>query len=238
MGMTQEHTSQKEFNIYCDESRHTSDPADRYAVIGGILCSREDKYALVGAIHHLKALYKTQGEIGWSRVSPNRLDFYLALQKLFIECDSLSFRCILVDRTALDHAKYNNGDAELGFYKLYYQLLVHWLNPEDAYHLYLDWQQNSDKNRFATLREMLVRRLQGRARVVCLEPVESHQQPLTQLTDLLIGAVGYQWNDRSSSPTKLAFCAELAKALHKPNLKFSTAQGEVKFNIFKWVGNK
>lgn len=233
-----EHEFSREFNIYCDESRHTSDPGDRYAVIGGVCCPRGRKHELVGAIHHLKALHKTQGEIGWSRVSPNKLDFYLALQKLFIERDDLSFRCILVDRSALDHDRFNNGDAELGFYKLYYQLLVHWLNPEDAYYLYLDWQQNSDKNRFATLREMLVRRLQGRARIACLEPVESHKQPLTQLTDLLIGAVGYQWNDRNASQAKLAFCAALAESLGKPNLKYSTALAEPKFNIFKWVGVK
>lgn len=233
-----ENKSTKEFNIYCDESRHTSDPADRYAVIGAICCPREYKHELVGAIHNLKAIHQTQGEMGWSRVSPNKLDFYLAVQKLFLDRKELSFRCILVDRAALDHEKYSNGDAELGFYKLYYQLLVHWLDPGDAYYLYLDWQRNCDKHRFATLREVLVRKLQGRARIDCLEPVESHTQPLTQLADLLIGAVGYQWNDRNASQAKLEFCQQLATGIGHSNLKFSTGRTEQKFNIFKWVGSK
>jgi len=228
----------REFNIYCDESRHTSDPSDRYAVIGAVRCPREKKREIVHEIHKLRAKFHAQGEMGWSKVSPNKLDFYIAVQQLFLSRDDLSFRCILVDRHALDHHKYNNGDAELGFYKLYYQLLVHWLNPNEAYYLYLDGQQNCDKERFATLRTVLVRKLQGRARIDCLEPVESHIQPLTQLADLLIGAVGYQWNDRNTSQAKLEFCRTLANGLGEENLKISTGPAEPKFNIFKWVGAK
>lgn len=236
--MMPENKSTSEFNIYCDESRHTSDPSDRYAVIGAICCPRSYKHELVGAIHTLKAKHQAQGEMGWSRVSPNKLEFYLAVQKLFLERNELTFRCILVDRTALDHEKYSNGDSELGFYKLYYQMLVHWLDPGDSYFLYLDWQRNGDKHRFSTLSEMLVRKLQGRARISCLEPIESHTQPLAQLADLLIGAVGYQWNDRNTSQAKLEFCHQLATGLGSTNLKFSTGRGEHKFNVFKWVGSK
>lgn len=231
-----ENQSQAAFNIYCDESRHTSDKSDRYAVIGALCCPRDKKYEVVHDIHLLKKQYSTQGEFGWSKVSPNKMDFYLALQDYFLKQSALSFRCILIDRTTLDHDKFNNGDKELGFYKLYYQLLVHWLEPQEAYYLYLDWQQNSDRNCFANLREMLKRKLNGRARIECLEPVDSQEQPLTQLVDLLIGAVGYQWNGRDTSQAKLTFCQELAERLNKSNLRFSTPKAEPKFNIFQWIG--
>ncbi len=236
--MTTASSELTDFNIYCDESRHTSDPRDRYAVIGAICCKRGMKRELVSAIHHLKAKHNAQGEIGWSRVSPNKLSFYLALQQFFIDEPELTFRCIVVDRTALDHERFNQGDVELGFYKLYYQLLVHWLDPGDSYHIYLDWQQNSDRSRFATLQEMLVRKLKGRARIDCLEPVDSRTQPLVQMTDLLIGAVGYQWNDRQGSTAKLAFCNALASGLGKTTLKFATGPQEQKFNVFQWIGRQ
>lgn len=227
---------QKIFNVYCDESRHTSDKADRYAVIGALCCPREMKREIIHDIHLLKKEYSTQGEFGWSKVSPNKLDFYLALQAYFVNQPDLNFRCILIDRTTLDHDRFNDGDKELGFYKLYYQLLVHWLEPQEAYYLYLDWQQNSDRSCFANLREMLKRKLSGRARIECLEPVDSQEQPLTQLVDLLIGAVGYQWNGRQTSEAKLAFCQQLAESLGKSNLRFSTPKAEPKFNIFQWIG--
>lgn len=228
--------SQAVFNIYCDESRHTSDISDRYAVIGALCCPRDKKRAIVHDIHLLKQQYSTQGEFGWSKVSPNKLDFYLALKTYFLNQPDLSFRCIVIDRTTLDHDRFNHGDKELGFYKLYYQLLVHWLEPRESYYLYLDWQQNSDKSCFANLREILKRKLSGRAHIVCLEPVDSEKQPLTQLVDLLIGAVGYQWNGRQASQAKLEFCQQLANGLGKPSLQFSTPKAEPKFNIFPWVG--
>jgi hypothetical protein len=56
------------------------------------------------------------------------------------------------------------------------------------------------------------------------------------LTDLLIGAVGYAWNDRRGSAIKEAFCADLAKAAGLHVLKTTTMLSEGKFNIFHFTG--
>lgn len=228
------------YNIYCDESRHTSDPQDRFAVIGALQCPRDAKYELVGRLHKLQALHNAHGEAGWKRISPNRIEFYQDLLELFINDDSLNFRCIVIDRSTLDHERFNDGDAELGFYKLYYQLLVHWLHPKNSYHLYLDWQQNSASRRFVDLQTILVRKLKGRASIESLEPVYSHNQPLIQLCDILTGAVGYQWNGYDSrtnaSEAKANFCNRLASSLNRTTLAAGTTKGESKFNIFNWQG--
>jgi len=223
-------------NIYCDESRHTSDPADAYFVIGGIACHREYKREIVHKIHLLKKKYNTQGEFGWKRLSPNRKDFYWAILNLFIKEKKLAFRCVVVDRNNLDHDLYNQGDQELGFYKLYYQMLVHWLKPEYKYHIYLDWQQNKMQHRFSTLRDILRKKLSGRAKIDCLEPVGSKNIPMIGLTDLIIGAVGYEWNQRTASHIKVDFCKKLAASLGKENLKTSTFSIKDKFDIFHFMG--
>jgi hypothetical protein len=223
-------------NIYCDESRHTSDPADAYFVIGGIACPRENKREIVHKIHLLKKKYNTQGEFGWKRLSPNRKNFYWAILNLFIEEKNLAFRCIVVDRNNLDHGKYNQGDQELGFYKLYYQMLVHWIKPENKYHIYLDWQQNKMQHRFSTLRDILRKKLSGRAKIDCLEPVGSKNIPMIGLTDLIIGAIGYEWNKRTTSNIKVAFCKKLAASLGKEDLKTSTFLIKNKFDIFHFTG--
>lgn len=227
---------QRHINIYCDESRHTSNPEDPYMVIGALSCPRNRREELSRHINLIKKNFNTWKEFGWKTLSPNRHDFYWTLLDFFANEPDLCFRCIVVDCNDLDHDKYNFGDAELGFYKLYYQMLIHWLKPSFAYHIYLDWQQNKVQTRFVSLRDALKRKLLGRSKIECLEPVSSHQAPLIQLTDLLTGAVGYAWNDRSTSEIKVNFCNDLARAVGLDSLKRSTALGAEKFNIFHFTG--
>jgi len=187
-------------------------------------------------MHLLRAKWNTQGEVGWKRVSKNREGFYLALLDWFISNDELQFRCLVADKQSLHHDIHSGGDSELGFYKLYYQLLVHWLTPECSYRLYLDWQQNRQKDRFSELRRILGLKLSSRLQIVSLEPAESNELELMQLTDLLSGAVGYVWNQRDLSPNaskmKVKLARHLASSLGWPDLLYSTSPDEQKFNIF------
>ncbi len=226
-------------NIYSDESRHTS--GGDFMVIGAISCKREDKRDIVHKIHTLKKKYNTQGEFGWKRISPNKKEFYFDLIDLFLE-NNLGFRAIVVEKNLIDNKTYNNGDKELGFYKFYYLMLIEALKPEYIYHIYMDWQQNKEQHRFHVLKFYLSKKLSGKAKISCLEPVTSTNQPLIELTDLFIGAIGYQYDKRKESAVKVEFCTMLAKKLHARNsnyFKFSrldtfTKRNEEKFNIFKW----
>jgi hypothetical protein len=226
-------------NIYCDESRHTSGEDD-FMVIGAICCPKDLKREMVYKINFLKEKYQTQGEFGWKRLSPNRRAFYLELIELFIN-SPLNFKCIVVDKRELNHERYNNGDKELGFYKLYYQMLTGLLKSGHKYSVYVDWQVNQKEKRFSDLKFYLDKR-KIRATIGCLEPVSSETQPLIQLADLLMGAIGYQYNNRKESSIKVEFCGLLATKLHTlnpkyfrfGNLKTFTAQDEEKFNIFRW----
>jgi hypothetical protein len=223
-------------NIYCDESRHTSNADDSFMVIGALSCPRNMKNDYTRKINLLRKEHETWREFGWKTLSPNRRDYYWALLTLFSDSQDLSFRCLVVDRNILDHDQFNKGDDELGFYKLYYQMLVHWLKPAGVYYIYLDWQQNKMQHRFTNLRDILRRRLTGKAKITCLEPVNSRDIPLIQLADLLIGAVGYAWNGRQTSQIKLDFCADLAKSAGLSSLKSATQLNVEKFNIFHFSG--
>lgn len=228
-------TDFKQLNIYCDESRHTNKDSP-YLVIGALSCPRHKKKEIISRIHSLRSKHGIWREIGWKSISQNKKEFYFDLIQLFTDEPELNFRCLVTDKNALDHVKYSLGDNELGFYKLYYQMLVHWLQPSCSYYIFLDWQMNRDQYRFRTLRDILRRKLAGRARVECLEPVNSRSNQLIQLTDLFIGAVGYSWNEINGSAFKKAFCNELAKSLRFPTLHISTSMDYPKFNIFHFIG--
>jgi hypothetical protein len=225
-------------NVYCDESRHTSDPTQPFMVIGAVRCARDSKRELVAQIHRLQARHNAHGELGWKRVSPNKQAFYADLLALFAATPDLQFRCLVANRNALDHAEFNDGDAELGFYKLYYQMLVHWLEPGRTHYIYLDWQQNKAQRRFHDLADALKNKLKNRTTIACLEPVTSDNLPLLGLADVLIGAVGYAWNQLDGSAFKLELCAQLAATANMPSLAKTTAAGAKKVNVFHFTGQR
>lgn len=226
----------KNINIYCDESRHTNQD-DNFMVIGAISCHRDNKNKIYKSIYSIQKKHNIWREFGWKTLSPNRKEFYWDLIDLFASENDLFFRCIVVDKSILNHDLYNDGDTELGFYKLYYQMLVHWLQASYQHFIYLDWQQNQNGKRFAVLRDILRRKLTGKAKIVCLEPLNSRESPLIQLADLYIGAVGYTWNQRSGSQVKIDFCNSLAKKVLLPHLNISTPRFFQKFNIFHFTGH-
>ncbi len=227
-----------DFNVYCDESRHTSDPTQPYMVIGAVRCPRELKHELVGQIHRMQARHNAHGELGWKRVSPNKQAFYQELIALFANTPNLQFRCLVANRNELNHAQFNDGDSELGFYKLYYQMLVHWLQPGHTYHIYLDWQQNKSQRRFHDLSAVLKNKLKGRAAIACLEPVTSDNLPLLGLADVMIGAVGYAWNHFSGSACKLDICERVRAAGGLDSLAQGTMPSANKLNIFHFEGKR
>jgi len=98
------------YNVYCDERRHTSDPSQHYIVIGALQCPRQEKHRIVGRLHGLMSKHGIKTEFGWKKLSPNKADFYRSLIQLFSEENSLTFRCIVVDRRQLNHEQWNDGD--------------------------------------------------------------------------------------------------------------------------------
>ena len=63
----------------------------------------------------------------------------------------VAFRCVVIDTHQLDHKTFNRGDEELGFYKLYYQLLLHNMRPGNRYLVMLDDRRTRKKTRLSTL---------------------------------------------------------------------------------------
>ena len=131
----------------------------------------------------------------------------------------------------MDNDTFNNTDAELGFYKFYYQLLHHWIFDFNTYEIFLDHKINRDKGRLKTLKKDLentnltssIKQVQG---------LPSNQQLGIQLADILTGLVASKMNGGVSSKAKL----DLIKYVEDHYLKNQiapTSKWEEKFNIFK-----
>ncbi|MBI4721635.1 MAG: DUF3800 domain-containing protein [Candidatus Stahlbacteria bacterium] len=189
------------YHIYCDESRQTQ---DRYMVLGGIITTAKNVELFNQAMQLYRDGQNMRAEIKWGKVSDKKLSEYKALIDLFFSFnEALHFKSIVFDTSLINYKTYSSGDKELGFYKFWYQFLLHsfgaYAKKEDGYLVFMDRRQSSYS--LSELKSVLnngIRKRYGdRIRKDIfrnIQPLDSKKSNMIQLADVLMGAIGYQWN--------------------------------------------
>lgn len=224
------------FEVYCDETLPdlftSSKPQGRYLLIGSLWLPADLRASVKSRIDELRQRHRVYGEMKWRKISPSKAAFYTDLIDLYMSFGlDLRFRCIAVDHQAMNFGMHN-GDAELGFYKFYYQVLHHWILDQNEYTVFCDLKQNRDRTRLPTLRRILS--TANRTSIIRdLQSLPSSEVVLLQLCDVLLGAASARMNGRNDLGTaKEGVIAHLERRLNLSRLG-PTQKSEEKFNIFK-----
>ncbi|MEO6286661.1 MAG: DUF3800 domain-containing protein [Dyadobacter sp.] len=223
-----------DFEVYCDESgleALTRKDAHLYTGIGGIWIPSDCRDALKHGIAEIKEKHKVYGELKWQKFSPAYYELYKDVIDFFFQSNFIRFRVVLIEATKVDHIKFNNQDAELGFYKFYYQLLQHWIFDFNNYDIFLDLKVNRNKGRLRELEKVLdnanltsdIKQVQG---------LPSEQSVGIQLADVLTGLVVAKFNGEITSKGKLSLIEYVEKA-HLSRSISPTGKWEEKLNVFK-----
>lgn len=224
------------FEVYCDETLPdlltSAYPDARFLMIGSLWLPADLRHVVKDRIAALRLQHGVHGEIKWRKVSPSKVNFHTDLIDLFMSFGlDLRFRCIAVDQRAMK-LDLHNGDAELGFYKFYYQVLHHWILDQNDYTVFCDLKRNRDRTRLSTLRRVL-----GNANrtstIRDVQSLPSTEVVLLQLCDVLLGAASARMNERQDlGAAKESVIAHLERRLNRTRLG-STYKSEEKFNIFR-----
>lgn len=221
------------FEVYCDESGQealTDKEAHAFIAIGGIWMPAEYRGTFKDSMKSIKEKYSVIGELKWKKVSPKFELLYKDVVDYFFSTDQLRFRVILVESRRVDNFFFNNKDAELGFYKFYYQLLHHWIYDNNNYSFFLDHKQNRDKGRLKELQSCL-RNANITSVIDSVQATPSHESLAIQLADVLIGAVAGKFNESVSSKAKLQVIESIENNLgHSIRPTHKNAE---KFNVFQ-----
>lgn len=229
-------------HIYCDESRQT---ADRYMVIGGIVALRDDEQRFAEAMTLYRHSQNMHAELKWTKVSDQKLNEYRALIDLFFSVNRLfHFKAIIIDTQEIDHRRYNKGDAELGFYKLMYQFLLHsfgaQLRPTDRCIVFLD-RRTTSHYKLSTLCAILNNGLRKKygfnyGPVRNVQATDSKQHDLIQVADVLMGAIGYEMNGAhvrtGAKRSKVLLAEYIASKAGLVNLQQPTPRSNKQFSIW------
>ncbi|MFH2076153.1 MAG: DUF3800 domain-containing protein [Pseudomonadota bacterium] len=223
-----------EYIVYCDESRHAGMGHHPFMAIGSLWMPRAEKAALTGKFKNLCYSLDLHGEVKWSKTSRVCLESYKQLVDFFFNEKALRFRVIVVNQNKLDLEKYHDGDQELGFYKFYDEMLIKWIEDGNEYLILLDFKKNKGADRHKTLKTVIENKLKGKAVIKDLTIIDSAQTPLSQLCDLLTGAVAADWCGLTPGRPKADLAAYIASKCGYSCLRIESTLPEPcsKFNIF------
>lgn len=213
-------------HVYADES---CTGGQKYLVLGGIALEEAFVPEALRRLKSVRDAYNTYGEVKWQKVSKNRLDFYKAYVDVFFDAsqdDEVHFYALYVDTHTFNHTKYNGGEAEIGFNKLIYQLLLHKFGRKygQNYRLYVYLDDRTTKHDPEAMRPMLNNELDSRWQIGGrpfrqLRFRDSKQCDLIQLNDLLVGTVGFKRNLHDKrpdcAPHKIALAEHILRRAHE-----------------------
>jgi len=236
------------FHIYCDESRQSE---HRFMVLGGLVIRATNVPNFNTTMAKCRAETNMHAELKWTKVSPQKLPEYKRFIDYFFavnNANQVRFHSLLIDNHQVDHKRFSGGDKELGFYKFYYQLLLHafgwrYCQKETGSRLVVLLDHRNSSYSLDTLKRELNRGMARKFQVpgnpfVSVESRDSKQTDLIQIADLLIGAVGFQKNGlhllAESKRAKVELAAYIAAQAGLDDLISDTQRSNYRFSIWNF----
>lgn len=225
-----------EYNIYCDESCHLASNNSKYMLIGAVYCPKFKVKKVNEYINHLKNNYNLSNkiELKWNKVDKKTEKLYLDIINYFFNNDDLKFRVIVIDKTKLNHKKYNQTENDF-YHKAYYEMLKYIIIPGNSYNIYPDIKDtHSYYYHQITLNYLRIKMSDTNKKTIKkIQPIKSYEAPILQINDILIGALSYYYRNLSTNSIKLNIIHEIQK-LYQNNFDISSSYSNTKFNIFIW----
>lgn len=194
-------------HIFCDESRQTK---DRYMVLGGLIIPKPTMNTVIETLKDFREEEGMRAELKWTKITNQMLPKYKRFVDYFFALnnnDKLHFHSIIIDNHQVNHKKFSDGDREVGFYKFYYQLLLHCFGKhyainhqtksEDSFIVHLDHRVS--RYPIHQLRDILNNGMAKKYQIrhkpfLSIEPLDSKTSDLMQINDIIVGAIGFHKN--------------------------------------------
>ncbi len=225
-----------EYNVYCDESCHLKSNDSKYMLIGAIYCPKFKVKKINEYIEHLKKNYNLSDkiELKWNKVDKKTEKLYLDIITYFFNNDDLKFRVIVIDKTKLNHEKYNQTENDF-YHKAYYEMLKYIIIPGNSYNIYPDIKDTNSYYYHQIMLEYLRLKMAdtNKKTIKKVQPIRSYEAPILQINDILIGALSYHYRGLSKNSIKLNIVNEINK-LYQNDFDVSSYYNNTKFNIFIW----
>lgn len=225
-----------EYNVYCDESCHLKSNNSKYMLIGAVYCPKFKVKKINEYIEHLKENYNLSNkiELKWNKIDKKTEKLYLDIIAYFFNNDDLKFRVIVIDKTKLNHEKYNQTENDF-YHKSYYEMLKYIITPGNSYNIYPDIKDTNSYYYHQIILDYLRFKMSdtNKKTIKKVQPIRSYEAPILQINDILIGALSYYYRGLSENRIKLTIVNEINR-FYQNSFDVSSYYNNTKFNIFIW----
>lgn len=227
------------YKIFCDESCHLESDKSDIMVLGAIYCLSSEVSELNKEIKTLRHQYAYHNEIKWTKLIGKQKEFYAALLEMFFKSILLRFKAtVVLNKHLLNHEKYNSGEHDKFYYKMFYYTLRDFMKAGDTYQIYLDYKDTKGGQRARKLSSVIQNESKGSVNAD-FTIIHSHESQLIQVCDLLIGAIAYKNRVDIEKKSEIKnFIVSKIEELSGRCLDEPTAQWEEKFNLFRFSPRK
>lgn len=205
-------------------------------LIGAIYCPKSKVKKINDYIKHLKENYNISNniELKWNKVDWKTEKLYLDVINYFFNQDYLKFRVIVIDKSLLNHKKYNQTENEF-YYKSYYDMLKYIMIPGNSYNIYPDIKDTNSHYYFQIMLKFLRKKFVdiNNKTIKKVQPIRSYESSILQINDILIGALSYHYRKINTNVSKTNIVKEIEK-LYDGSLDITSSYNNSKFNIFIW----
>jgi|ADurb_Cas_01_Slu_FD_contig_121_71304_length_3393_multi_4_in_0_out_0_2 hypothetical protein len=223
------------YSIFCDESGHLLDLQQKVMVLGAL---QAPKARVASISTKLKQIKRDHGlnehwELKWTKISNSKIDYYKNIIDYFMAEKDLHFRCVVVpDKNILDHERFDRSHDDF-YYVMFYYALREMIYNRNSYDVFFDYKDAFQSEKLYVLKKYLQDQCVINVDSLRLHTIQSYESQLIQLTDLLIGVIGYANKEIKSSAAKTEL-VDYTQSQVKVSLVRSSALFNKKFNVFVW----
>ncbi len=230
-----------EFNFYCDESCHLEHDDSNVMVLGAVWCPKDKIHDINTRIKQIKLRNNVpaNAELKWTKIAPVKKQVYEDLVNYFFDDQDLNFRALLVpNKELLNHEEFKQSHDDW-YYKMYFSMLKAMLLPTERYNIFIDIKDTHSSQKAEKLQEVIRNSIYDFSKNIIkqVKPIRSEEVQIMQITDVLIGAFGYNNRQFPEGEKRSQTKHDLIKLIQQRSdysLTKSTLLREEKFNLFVW----
>lgn len=190
----------------------------------------------------------------WTKVSKAKLSEYKKFVNIFFAINGAQLNCVLLDHKKINYRKHFRGNKLLAYYRFYFYLLTRNVNFNNFYYIYVHRRETPILDSLTVLKRK-VNQYCDKTSAKCsgfwsptvptypvklLEPRDHKVTEILQLADVLLGGIGYHWNNYhkiNPNTAKAALSYYIASKLGLKDLRIVTPKEErltAKINLWEF----